>query len=206
MVEEREDSLAPVGQSDSAQQEKEEGPGSAFSGLDEQELQELQELAARDREVRTHEQAHARVGGKYAGTPVYAYDRGPDGASYAVSGEVPIDVAPISGDPEATIQKMRQVQRAALAPAEPSGQDRAVAATAARYLLEAQSELMRTRAVSATEASEGTKSSAAKAEQTAAPLDFMAGLGIETYLDVLEQGRLLQEHGWHPQRLLDVVA
>src|SRR5690606_17882439 len=161
VAEETESTLQAVTNSESEQQDQDEGQGRAFKGLSEQELQELQELAARDREVRTHEQAHARVGGKYAGTPVYAYDRGPDGASYAVSGEVPIDVAPIAGDPEATIQKMRQVQRAALAPAEPSSQDRAVAATAARYLLEAQSELMRTRAVSATEASEGTKSSAA---------------------------------------------
>lgn len=216
VVEEREDSLSPIGQSDSGQQEKDEGQGSAFSGLDEQELQELRELAARDREVRTHEQAHARVGGKYAGAPVYAYERGPDGASYAVSGEVPIDVAPIPGDPEATIQKMRQVHRAALAPAEPSGQDRAVAAMAARQLLEAQAELMKSRAAKfasgETSGSENANSKypgAAAGEAGAAetgPQDFAALLGIETYLDVLERGRLFQEQGWRSQSMLDVVA
>lgn len=181
-------------------EEQGEGQGEAYQGLSEQELQEIQELASRDREVRAHEQAHARVGGKYAGAPVYDYERGPDGASYAISGEVPIDVAPIAGDPEATIQKMRQVQRAALAPAEPSGQDRAVAATAARYLLEAQSELMRSRA-----AESADRDSTTRAEQTVQP-DFAAGLGIETYLNILEQGRVFQEQGARPQRLLDVVA
>ena len=37
------------------------------------------EMAARDREVRAHEQAHARVGGQYAGQPTYSYQEGPDG-------------------------------------------------------------------------------------------------------------------------------
>lgn len=97
--------------------------------LREQQL-EIAELASRDREVRAHEQAHAAVGGVHAGAPSYTYGRGPDGKSYAVGGEVGIDVSPVSGDPEATLRKMDIVQRAALAPAEPSGQDRSVAAQA----------------------------------------------------------------------------
>lgn len=109
--------------------------------LEDVELQELAELKARDREVRAHESAHQAVGGQYAGSISYVYERGPDGAQYAVGGEVSISTAPIQGDPQATIEKMRTVRAAALAPAEPSPQDRAVAAEAMQLMLQAQSEL-----------------------------------------------------------------
>lgn len=110
-------------------------------GLTEQELKQLSELKARDREVRAHESAHQAVGGQYAGSVSYSYQRGPDGAQYAVGGEVSIDLAPVQGDPQATIEKMRVVRAAALAPAEPSGQDRAVAAQAMQLMLQARAEL-----------------------------------------------------------------
>lgn len=106
-----------------------------------QEQQQLQKLKARDTEVRAHEQAHAAVGGKYAGSPSYTYQRGSDGKSYAVGGEVPIDVGIIENDPKATIDKMQTVRAAALAPAQPSGADRAIAADAAQKLAAAQMEL-----------------------------------------------------------------
>ena len=60
----------------------------------------------------------------------YAYPTGPDGQDYAIGGEVGIDTSPVSGDPAATIAKARTLIRAALAPAEPSGQDHQVAAAA----------------------------------------------------------------------------
>lgn len=107
----------------------------------EQEQQQIKELKARDTEVRTHEQAHAAVGGQYAGSPSYEYQRGPDGTNYAVGGEVPIDVGVINGDPQATIDKMQTVRAAALAPAEPSGADRAIAADATQKMAAAQAEL-----------------------------------------------------------------
>lgn len=110
-------------------------------GLSEEELRTLTDLKARDREVRAHESAHQAVGGQYAGSISYVYERGPDGAQYAVGGEVSIDVSPVAGDPQATIEKMRVVRSAALAPAQPSGQDRAVAAEAMQQMLQAQSEL-----------------------------------------------------------------
>jgi len=118
------------------------GEGSNNSqGLNEQELKQLTELKARDREVRAHEAAHQAVGGQYAGAMSFTYQRGPDGAQYAVGGEVSIDLSPVQGDPQATIEKMRIVRAAAMAPAEPSGQDRAVAAQAMQIMLQAQSEL-----------------------------------------------------------------
>ncbi|PLT24279.1 putative metalloprotease CJM1_0395 family protein [Pseudoalteromonas sp. MelDa3] len=107
----------------------------------EQEQQQITELKARDTEVRIHEQAHASVGGQHAGSPSYEYQRGPDGTNYAVGGEVQIDVSEVPGDPQATIDKMQTVRAAALAPAEPSGADRSIAADATQKLAAAQSEL-----------------------------------------------------------------
>lgn len=103
----------------------------------------VEQLKKTDQEVRAHEQAHKNAGGKFAGSASYGYQAGPDGKRYAVSGEVPIDIAPVDGDPEATIAKMTIVSSAALAPAKPSGQDRQVAAQAASIRAEAQAELAR---------------------------------------------------------------
>ena len=105
------------------------------------EEKQIQALQSRDQEVRAHELAHANVGGATTGSPSYTFQVGPDGRRYAVGGEVSVDLTPVSGDPQATIAKMQKVQAAALAPVEPSGQDRQVAATAARIILQAQSEL-----------------------------------------------------------------
>lgn len=138
-------STEAAGKAESARKNPDSGPRSGESdnpqGLTEQELKQLTELKARDREVRAHEAAHQAVGGQYAGAMSFTYQRGPDGAQYAVGGEVSIDLSPVQGDPQATIEKMRIVRAAAMAPAEPSGQDRAVAAQAMQIMLQAQSEL-----------------------------------------------------------------
>lgn len=125
-----------------------QGPGgSGQSGgaqgreLTDEEEKQVRELKQRDREVRAHEQAHARVGGSYASAPTYEFQAGPDGKKYAVGGEVQIDAAPIPGKPEATIRKLDIVIRAALAPAEPSSQDLQVAQKARDDKIKAQAEL-----------------------------------------------------------------
>lgn len=115
------------------------GKGSGGEELSEEEKRQVEKLKARDREVRAHEQAHARVGGPYAGAPSYTFQQGPDGKWYAVGGEVSIDTSSES-TPEETARKMEVVIRAALAPAEPSSQDRRVAAEARQKLIEAQAE------------------------------------------------------------------
>lgn len=102
---------------------------------------EIAELASRDREVRTHEQAHAAVGGGYAGAPSFTYTRGPDGQRYAVAGEVSIDTGTVANDPRATLSKMDIVVRAALSPAEPSAQDLRVAAQAQAQMVQARVDL-----------------------------------------------------------------
>ncbi|MCB1802133.1 MAG: hypothetical protein KDI82_10645 [Gammaproteobacteria bacterium] len=106
------------------------------------EYRELQDLKQRDREVRQHEQAHIAAGGAHVrGGASFSYATGPDGRRYATGGEVQIDTAEVSGDPAATIRKMRAVRAAATAPAEPSAQDRSVAAQAARTEARARMEL-----------------------------------------------------------------
>ena len=110
-------------------------------GLTEEDRQKVEELKRRDLEVRAHEQAHAAAGGPYAGAPRFRFVRGPDGKFYAVAGEVSIDTSAVPGNPRATIRKMQQVKRAALAPQEPSAQDRRVAAEAERKILQARQEI-----------------------------------------------------------------
>ena len=105
------------------------------------EQRQVQQLAERDREGKAHEQAHQAVGGKYAGAMSLTYERGPDGKNYAIGGEVPIDTGKIANDPQATLDKAETIRRAALAPAEPSSQDRRVAAQAVQMALEARADI-----------------------------------------------------------------
>lgn len=106
-----------------------------------EELAHIRDLAQRDREVRSHEAAHAAAGGAHAGAPNYTYTRGPDGKLYATEGAVSIDTSAVPNDPEATIAKAESIIRAALAPANPSPQDLKVAAEAQALLVNAQAEL-----------------------------------------------------------------
>lgn len=107
-----------------------------------EERQQVEKLKSRDAEVRAHEAAHMGAGGSHVrGGASYSYQPGPDGRQYAVGGEVSIDVSSVAGNPQATIQKMLQVRAAALAPAEPSGADRGVAARAAQVEAEARQQL-----------------------------------------------------------------
>ncbi len=119
-----------------------EKSSSSDKQLTEEEQKQIDELKARDREVKTHEQAHIAAGGSYVkGGATYDYQTGPDGKQYAVGGSVNIDTSPVDGDPEATIAKAQVVIKAALAPAEPSGQDQKVASAARQMMSEARKEL-----------------------------------------------------------------
>jgi hypothetical protein len=109
--------------------------------LTQDELKLVTELQKRDKEVRTHEQAHLAAAGQYAaGGASFSYTAGPNGKRYANSGSVPIDLGE-EKTPEETIQKMRTVKRAALAPANPSGADRRIAAQASSKEVQAMKEI-----------------------------------------------------------------
>lgn len=107
-------------------------------------------LKARDRQVRAHEAAHlAAAGGLARGGAAFTYERGPDGQNYAVGGEVTLDTSAVPGDPAATLTKAQQIAAAALAPADPSPQDRSIAAGAMAMAAEAQRDLQRLKAAEA---------------------------------------------------------
>jgi len=131
------DSSTSADQSDADQQE------SAGREQAEQKQQaqakEIETLEKRDREVQTHEEAHRAAGGQYASAPGYEYTTGPDNKRYVTDGEVSIDVSE-AATPAKTIQKMEQVRKAALAPAEPSAQDLKVASEATQVINRAKSD------------------------------------------------------------------
>lgn len=109
--------------------------------LSEEEQKQVEELKKRDLEVRQHEMAHlAAAGGLAQSGASYTYQRGPDGVNYAIGGEVNVDTS--SGtSPEDTLRRAEQLQRAALAPSDPSGADRAVAAKAQQMAIEARTQI-----------------------------------------------------------------
>ncbi|GJI99846.1 hypothetical protein RugamoR64_03850 [Duganella rhizosphaerae] len=122
-------------------------PNTNFSGSDSvtnltpEALALVAQLKTRDTEVRQHEQAHlATAGGLATSGATYTYQRGPNGVDYAIGGEVQIDTSP-GRTPQETIERAHTIQAAALAPADPSGADRAVAAQAAQLELQARAEL-----------------------------------------------------------------
>lgn len=102
----------------------------------------LKSLRQRDEEVRKHEDDHLREAGEFAKSgPRFKEITASDGKSYVVSGEVSVDVGEIKGNPKKTIEKMKQIERAALKPEEPSDKDREVHRKAMQKRLKAEKEL-----------------------------------------------------------------
>lgn len=126
------------------------GAAASTTTLTPEALKLIDELKARDAEVRQHEQAHlAAAGGLAVSGASYTYQRGPNGVNYAIGGEVQIDTSP-GATPEETIARAATIQAAALAPADPSGADRAVAAQAQQMETQARAELAQQQSQEAT--------------------------------------------------------
>ncbi len=124
-----------------ANTDKQDKPGKSDAASSRQSDPRLQQLQQRDRDVRAHEQAHLSAsGGLATGGAQYTYQRGSDGKEYAIGGEVNIDTSP-GKTPEETIRRTQTIRAAALAPADPSSQDRAVAADAEAMEAKARTEL-----------------------------------------------------------------
>ncbi len=137
---------ADSGKSAEGQPEKQESsaPDRQFTQAERQLIAELKQT---DTEVRNHEMAHVAAGGGLITSGAsFTFQQGPDGKRYAVAGEVGIDTSPVPGDPQATLQKMRQVRTAALAPASPSSQDIKVASQASSLASKALADLTFARA------------------------------------------------------------
>ena len=115
--------------------------GNSATQLSPEEQAQVDKLKARDRQVRAHEQAHlAAAGGMAVSGASFTYQRGPDGVSYAIGGEVSISTSE-GRTPQETLRRAEQIRAAALAPADPSGQDRAVAAAAGHMAQQARAEM-----------------------------------------------------------------
>jgi len=124
----RQDSLSPA-LSAPGQRDLQPAGTDETAQEDPQVQQVIAQLKATEEKVKAHEAAH-KSGGAATGPISYSYTRGPDGRNYITGGEVPITIS-TGNTPQETISRMQQVIQAALAPADPSPQDRAVAAQAA---------------------------------------------------------------------------
>ena len=140
---------------------------------DPQVQQQISRLKQTEEKVRAHEAAHKAAGGNLASAASYSYTRGPDGRSYITGGEVQIDMSD-GQTPQETISRMQQVIRAALAPADPSGQDRAVAAQAAARMAEAQQQKLQTDSSPTAEEPERSASTQQEDAGLTAPADNAA--------------------------------
>ncbi len=157
-------------------------PAADAAGLSPEEQRVVAELQRSDREVRAHENAHIAAAGGYARGASFSFTTGPDGRQYAVGGEVSIDSSPVDGDPQATIQKAQQIRSAANAPANPSGQDRQVAAAASQMEAAARIELAQEKRQELEEQQRGAQAGAF--EQQAEPAAD-AGARTERILNLL---------------------
>jgi hypothetical protein len=95
-----------------------------------------------EKEVKQHELKHFFIGRGYVGLPTFVYLFGTDGKWYPVEGEVSVDLSE-EKDPLKTIEKMKRILLAALAPEDASIQDAIVAGIAASKLAKAEEELIK---------------------------------------------------------------
>jgi len=191
-----------VAENEAAEAQGKANPGDALTGevLTDDELRQIEQLASRDREVRAHEQAHLSAAGNRATSGAsFTYTDGPDGQRYATGGEVSINTSPVHGDPEATLRAAELIQRAALAPASPSAQDRQVAAAANAMAQVATVELSQQQAEAVREASSVEQPSeqvdSTREALESAPVAATADVGGEVGVDsrnALEQSRQQQ--------------
>ena len=112
------------------------------AALSAEQQQQVAKLKQIDQKVRAHEQAHIAVGADLIlSGPSYSYETGPDKKRYAVAGEVSIDTSP-GRTPAETIPKAQHIRATALAPADPSPEDRRIAAQASQLEGRARQELL----------------------------------------------------------------
>lgn len=170
-----------------ADERNEELPNEALS---QDQAQQVRDLKKADREVRSHETARKAAAGAYARSAAqFETVVGPDGRRYAVGGEVAIDTSAIGGNPEATARKMEQVARAALAPSDPSTQDRAVAVQARQTASEARRDIILERADERSAQTEEAQTEAAGENRLDAPGNANERSGVGTAASDRHQDR-----------------
>lgn len=144
-------------------------PRSASRKLTPAQVRLVEELVERDREVRAHEAAHQAAAGSLGGAVSFTYETGPDGKSYAVGGEVPVEMS--SGrTPEETLARAEQIRSAALAPTDPSPQDLQVAADASAMEAAAREQIVREQQLSFGAGAQGRQHASGRGARHDAPL------------------------------------
>lgn len=158
---------------------KSRGQGAKENKISPEVQRQIDQLKAADRRVRAHEQAHVAVGGELVrGGANFAYETGPDQKRYAVAGDVSIDTSK-EQTPEATIPKAQHIRQAALAPADPSPQDRQVASLASQMEMQARLEAAMQAAEERARAESDQAGRAIGVYQAAAGLENSAGFSAE---------------------------
>lgn len=158
------------------------GVGKTLSEAEQRQVAELQQV---DRKVRQHEQMHVATGGELViSGPSYSYTKGPDGKSYATAGEVGIDTSK-ARTPEETVTKARRIRATALAPPDPSPQDRQVAALAAQMEMQAMQEVARQRLEAG---KTGAEDGGAKAGTTQTRQSFRVREALQAYAGLERNG------------------
>lgn len=151
--------------------------------LSQEDQRRVNELQKRDREVRAHEMAHVAAGGGIVLQGAsYSYETGPDGQRYAVGGEVTIDTSE-GRTPQETLEKSARIRAAALAPADPSPQDRKVAAMATQMAMQASMELATQQRENPAEDESVTSASAARGGDDARAQRMQAAYGAANSTD-----------------------
>lgn len=150
-----------------SESEREGNSQPADEELTPQEQREVSELKTTDAEVKAHEHAHkAAAAGLSTSAPNYEYETGPDGKKYVVAGDVNVSYRS-SSDPEVNLKNAQQLRAAALAPADPSSQDRKVAMQAEREIAQARQEILEEQNKPEEEGSTGTDTASADTGGTA---------------------------------------
>ena len=93
-------------------------------------------LMKREGDVIRHEGAHEKIAGKYAEPAEYM--------ARITEGRVPVNME-VPTSPEKSFDKFKKIEKAALAPAHPSSQDKEVAAKAVQLQREARAKLTKSK-------------------------------------------------------------
>jgi len=158
------------GESTSQSTENTQSYGTQSEGaLTPEQLREVAKLKSRDTEVIAHEQAHMSAArGINVSAPTYDYEVGPDGQKYAIGGEVQISFVE-TGDPQKDMASAETMKAAALAPAEPSSQDRSVAQNADKMIEKDRQEIAEQKTEQTAEQKKETNGTSNKTETTQSP-------------------------------------
>ena len=87
-------------------------------------------LERHESSVISHVQAHLSSGGSLVSSPSYLYTTTTEGSRFISSGDVSFKMYSVNNDPSAQIELAKSIEKAALAPIDPTPHDRSVSVLA----------------------------------------------------------------------------